>query len=378
MAGMKANTRTLAKISAIAGAALMLATPPGAAQSTASLYGRFDGGISYTSAARGGSAWRAQSGNWGASWLGLMGSEDLGGGAAVSFALEQGVDMMHGTGNAGGNVLFGRKAYVGYQTRDYGALRLGRDLSLGNYQWDMDPMMQELYSSTALMRWRNSLVIDNAIGYQSPEYAGFDLYLQHSPGEQAGSYQRGPADGRGRTDSAQLTYNRPGLELRGQFSQLRDADGRFSNLFVSSREVFAGATFKPATDTTLQVGYNHLWAPDTAAGLADRADHFWFGGKFQATPRWLLSSALYRIAVRGGTDDATHDGAGHASLLAAGVMYAFSPHTFWYLSAAHVRNGEGARFGVGARNPGRDNSNLDNPLPSRSQSGLYTGLNATF
>jgi hypothetical protein len=55
-----------------------------------------------------------------------------------------------------------------------------------------------------------------------------------------------------------------------------------------------------------------------------------------------------------------------------------SKRTFWYLSLAHVRNGAGAQFGVGARNPGSNNSNFDNPLPGQSQSGLYTGINATF
>jgi predicted porin len=354
-----------------------------AAEPNLALYGRFDAGISYTSAVQdspggGGHHWRGQSGNWGASWLGLMGKEDLGGGDGVFFVLEAGLDMMHGAGNAGGNILFGRKAYVGYQTSNYGSIRLGRDLSLGNYQWDMDPMMQELYSSTALMRWRNSLVIDNAIGYQSPVVKGFDLYVQYSPSEQSRVRGQGPAGDRGRTGAVQLTYTDPVLELRSQYSQLQDANGRYSNLFGASRELFVGVALKLNRETTLQVGHNRLSAPDTPAGLADKADHCWFGGKFQVTPRWLLSSALYRINVRGGGGDAIHDGAGHATLFAAGAMYSFSKRTFWYLSVAHVRNSDGAQFGVGARNPGSDNSNLDNPMPGQAQSGLYTGINATF
>jgi len=350
----------------------------------ATLYGRFDAGISYTSSLRSaagtgvGGAWRTQSGNWGASWLGVQGKEELGGGAAISFVLEQGLDLTRGTGNAGGDVLFGRKAYLDYRTREFGTLRLGRDLSLGNYQWDMDPMMQELYSSTALMRWRNSLVINNAIGYQSPVLGGFDVYLQHSPGESQQGYNRGMPGQPGRTDSLQLTYTGPMLELRSQYSQLRDTDGRYTNLFTSSREVFAGVAYKFDARATLQAGYNHLSAPQTPAGLARRADHFWFGGKVHASGRLLLSSALYRMTVGEGAGDATHDGAGHATLLAAGAMYSFSPRTFWYLSMAHVRNGEGAQFGVGARNPGSNNNNPDNPPAGHVQSGVYTGINTTF
>jgi predicted porin len=353
------------------------------AQGGITLYGRFDAGISYTTGVRDaaggrGNSWRGESGNWGASWLGLSGDEGLGGGDAAFFALEQGIDLMHGTGNAGPDVLFGRKSYVGYRSRDYGALRLGRDLSLGNYQWDMDPMMQELYSSTALMRWRNSSVINNAIGYQSPVLRGCDVFLQHSPGERPGAYNQGATGGYGRTDSIQLTYTGAALELRSQFSQFRDADGRFSNLFVASREAFAGVAYKLDGATTLQAGYNHLSAPDTPAGLADRADHGWLGAKVQATPHWLLSGALYHMRVTGGGGDATHDGAGRAILLAAGAMYLFSKNTFWYLSLAHVSNSTGAQFGVGARNPGSDNGNLDNPAPGKAQNGMYTGINATF
>lgn len=368
-----------------AGAALLaLCAAPAGAQDNLQLYGRFDAGLGYTSAVRGvqdgapGAAWRAQSGNWGASWLGLKGTEQLGDGDAAFFELEAGIDLMHGSGNAGADVLWGRKAYLGYRSRDWGELKLGRDLSMGNYQWDMDPMMQELYSSTSLMRWRNSLVINNAIGYQSPVWHGLDVSAQYAPGEQAGGVGQGLAAQSGRSDALQITYTDARLELRAQWDALRDGQGRFSNLFTASRTLFAGAAVKLDATTTVMAGYNHLSAADTPAGLADTAQHYWFGAKVQATPQWLLSGGGYRIQVSGGAGDATHDGAGHATLLAAGAMYALSKNTFWYLSLAHVRNGATSNFGVGARNPGSDNHNLDNPPMGGSQSGLYTGINASF
>ena len=359
-------------------AGLVLLIGSAQAQDNLQLYGRFDAGVSYTTAVRGtqdgaaGSSWRAQSGNWGASWLGLAGTEQLGGGDSAFFDLEAGIDLMHGTGNAGGDVLWGRKAYVGYRARGWGEVKLGRDLSMGNYQWDMDSMMQELYSSSSLMRWRNSLVINNAISYQSPNWRGLDLYVQYAPGEQ------GELDRHGRSEALQLSYTGPRLKLRAQWDALRDEQGRYGNLFTASRTWFAGAAYQLDSRTTLQTGYNHLSAPDTPAGLADSAHHYWLGAKLQATPRWLLSSGVYRMQVDGGAGDATHDAAGHATLLAAGAMYSFSKQTFWYVSLGHVRNADTSSFGVGARNPGSDNSNLDNPLPGRSQSGLYTGINASF
>jgi hypothetical protein len=43
--------------------------------------------------------------------------------------------------------------------------------------------------------------------------------------------------------TVQLTWKHAGIELRGQFDELCDADGRFSNVFISSREIFAGAAY---------------------------------------------------------------------------------------------------------------------------------------
>jgi len=56
---------------------------------------------------------------------GLRGNEDLGGGMGATFWLENGFNVSTGKLNNGGD-LFGRQAYVGLTSNQYGAVTLGR------------------------------------------------------------------------------------------------------------------------------------------------------------------------------------------------------------------------------------------------------------
>src|SRR5260370_38557989 len=94
------------------------------AQSSVTLYGIVDEGITYTTNQNGHSNWQLQSGGASISRWGLRGVEDLGGGLQTVFLLEDGFDPS--TGKIGNNgALFGRSAYVGIAS-PYGPLTLGR------------------------------------------------------------------------------------------------------------------------------------------------------------------------------------------------------------------------------------------------------------
>src|ERR1700738_4228053 len=82
------------------------------AQSSVTLYGLIDAGISYSSNVGGKSLWQETSGAMNASRWGLRGSEDLGGGLKAIFTLENGFNI--DTGKFGQNgAEFGRQAFVG-------------------------------------------------------------------------------------------------------------------------------------------------------------------------------------------------------------------------------------------------------------------------
>lgn len=366
--------------------AITLAAPCAARAENAqvTLYGRFDAGINYLHGGRAADGSRTarvavHSGDWGASWLGLTGTEDLGAGQSIVFWLEQGINLDQGTvagASAGTGQAFSRKATIGWRSRTLGTVTLGRDILLSNGQWDTDPMMNELSSANTLMRSRNALIGNNLVQYQSPVLAGFDVLGQYGASEAGDRADPLKAGQQGRIRGLQLTYNVPGFEVRAQWNDLADEFGKLNNLFTASREAFLGAAWQATPAFKLQTGWNHVSAPDTAPGLADHADQLRLGGQYQVSRQWLFTGGVYHMRVRGGIGDGTHDAAGRATMLAAGALYYFSPVTFLYVSGAHVHNSAGTAFGVGSNTPG--SANLDNPASGRAQSGLYAGMVTGF
>src|ERR1700737_875083 len=104
------------------------------AQSSVTLYGVADDGITYTNNQGGHANYQTFSGGLGGSKFGFLGSEDLGGGTKAIFQLESGYDL--NSGKLGYNQrLFGRQAYVGL-SGNYGSVKLGRqyDFMVTNLQ----------------------------------------------------------------------------------------------------------------------------------------------------------------------------------------------------------------------------------------------------
>ncbi|WP_323119116.1 porin [Burkholderia alba] len=207
------HTKRLALLALPAGA--LLAT--GAhAQSSVTLYGIVDAGIAYvhnvqdTAGANQSSLVKFSSGNLSGSRWGLKGTEDLGGGLAALFQLENGFNV--GTGVAGqGQREFGRKAVVGLSSQAWGAVTLGRQY---------DPIVDLVQGLTAdnnyggvfatpgdLDNYDNSLRVSNSIKYVSPLIAGFQAEALYGFGGVAG------ANGSGRTYSFAASYAAGPLSL---------------------------------------------------------------------------------------------------------------------------------------------------------------------
>ena len=74
--------------------------------------------------------------------FGLRGNEDLGGGFAVNFVLENGFNPAQGTLGQGG-LLFGRQSTVGMTLRQTGSIDFGRQINLAsNYFLSIDPFQE--------------------------------------------------------------------------------------------------------------------------------------------------------------------------------------------------------------------------------------------
>src|SRR5258708_11704318 len=103
------------------------------AQSTVTLYGRVSSGLDFVTnvATPNGKSkhnFRFGSDQYGYSWFGLTGNEDLGGGLHAVFKLES--LFTSGTGEIFPNSLFTRDAYVGLSNDKFGSIWFGRAMSL--------------------------------------------------------------------------------------------------------------------------------------------------------------------------------------------------------------------------------------------------------
>ncbi|MFC0397885.1 porin [Paraburkholderia rhizosphaerae] len=163
------------------------------AQSSITLYGIIDEGISYTNNQAGHSTWQQTDGAINTARFGLRGSEDLGGGLNAIFRLENGFNASNGTLRQGGR-LFGRQAYVGLGSSHYGTLTLGRQYdSVVDYLGPL-ALTGTQYGGTFFAHpfdndnLDNDFRINNSVKYQSPDIHGLHLGALYGFSNAAGDF----------------------------------------------------------------------------------------------------------------------------------------------------------------------------------------------
>jgi len=176
--------------------ALGVASAVSHAQSSVTLYGEIDEGISYINNAGGGSTVSMRSGAWDGSRWGFKGSEDLGGGYRTIFMLENGFSITNGTLGQGGRE-FGRTSYVGVST-PYGAVTLGRqyDPVVDN----LGPILANGRASSPMYdldNTGNDYQTSNSIKFKSLNYGGLSFSILYSFGGVAGQFSTDSAFGAG-------------------------------------------------------------------------------------------------------------------------------------------------------------------------------------
>jgi len=167
----------------------MFASVPAMAQSSVTLYGVLDVFAGYQNTKVSGKttslAVLGNNGEMTSRW-GLRGTEDIGGGYHVNFALESGFDP--GTGKSQNSYrFFDRQAWVGV-SGGFGEVRFGRQNSpMFVYSGNMDAFGAATYAS-GLNNFANWLArVDNDIAYFSPKFYGTQAELHYSVGGQAGT-----------------------------------------------------------------------------------------------------------------------------------------------------------------------------------------------
>lgn len=257
------------------------------AQSSVTLYGVLDAGITYTSdivnASGHGKAIQFQDGVVQPTQWGLRGEEDIGGESRIIFDLENGFQLSNGALVSPGS-MFNRKAYVGL-TGPWGQLTMGRDFDFigetfaaysnavitpaGLLGWGLSSYASGGYILDNRV-WGDQ--VNNAVKYLSPAFAGFSAGAMYAFGNVAGSL------GTNQVMNFIVNYNQKNFSGSvSYFSQHNEAEGANETVWAAGASYAIGAvqlvgniataSLSSATNpraTTLETGVQYLVRPDIA------------------------------------------------------------------------------------------------------------------
>ncbi len=303
------------KITIPAAAAALLAASAAHAQSSVTLYGLIDAGVAYTNnVEKGGTRgplFQATSGEINGSRFGLRGSEDLGGGLRAIFVLENGFSVTNGK-LAQDNRLFGRQAYVGLSSNQFGTVTLGRQYDAlvdfvaplsGTSGTFGDTGFAHPFDNDNL---NHSVRMNNSVKYTSVDYAGFKagaLYAFSNDTDFAVD----------RSYSAGASYHFGGLNVAAGYLQINGSNNTANtagaiDLAESQANGTGGFQLGADVQRTFGAGLNYSFGPALVGfvythsqfqgtqsfGSANgdvRFDNYELNGKYALTPAVSLGVA---------------------------------------------------------------------------------------
>lgn len=348
------------------GMALALASLPAVshAQSSVTLYGILDAGITYASNTGGSHVVKFDDGiSYGNRW-GIKGTEDLGGGLSAVFALESGFKLGSGRLIFGGSQ-FGRQAYVGLSS-PWGTVSFGNQL-------DMTNEMVFLYNISA---WASGYAIHqgdfdrfngdrlpNSVKFMSNDIDGFKFGGMWSFGNVAGNFHQNSAY------SVGAHYAHGAFTMGAAYTQLNNPSGIYAfdpyamigtHTFLGRPTVSVDPTTGAATDLfsntsfpvdkqgTLGVGASYAIGPVTVMGnysyttikAFGQSSHMQVG---EAGASWKVTPAFSAI----GGYQYTHFEGHHWNQLTAGLHYLLSKRTDVYISGDYLKASNGVDAVIG-------------------------------
>ncbi|KVC67032.1 porin [Burkholderia ubonensis] len=232
------------------------------AQSSVTLYGLIDAGITYTNNQGGHSAWQQSTGSVNGSRWGLRGAEDLGGGLKAIFTLENGFGINNGTLKQNGRE-FGRQAFVGLSHNVYGSVTLGRQYdSVVDYLGPLS-LTGTQYGGTQFAHpfdndnLNNSFRINNAVKYQSADYNGLKFGALYG-------FSNSSNFANNRAYSVGASYNFMGFNVAAAYMQLNNNVNGLAQAVSDPGAVAGDWTFAASRQRTWGAGLNYSFGPATA------------------------------------------------------------------------------------------------------------------
>ena len=352
-------------------ASAMLFAGAAHAQSSVTLYGLIDTSIVYVNNAKtttggGASQFLLTSGSLSTSRWGLRGNEDLGGGLHAVFDLENGFTVNNGAlknSTAAQTDMFGRQAWVGLSSNQYGSLTLGRQYdflvdyvaptsatgsgfggNLASHPFDNDNL-------------DNDLRLNNSVKFSSVSYGGFKAGAMYAFSNMAGaggnnnayslgaSYSNGPIN----VGAAYLQINRnAGLPNAAGASSINDGDQLAGG---GNQQIWGvGAQYKFDDKSSVGLVYTHsitynitslFGATNTIAGQSMKFDNFEINGRYFVRPDFSLG-ASYTYTMGSFSGGPTMGAATpHWNNLMVQADYQFSARTDVYAEAVYQIVGGG-------------------------------------
>jgi len=326
------------------------------AQSSVTLYGKMDAGLTYVNNAGGGKDFFFDNSVlYGNRW-GLKGTEDLGGGTSTIFDLENGFNLGTGALKQGG-AEFGREAWVGIQS-SLGKVTLGKQNDFTNdyvesfnvsswgsgyaiHQGDFDRM--------------NGDMLTNSIKFKSANYSGFDFGAMWSFSNQPGAFHNGAAW------SAGGEYAQGPVKLGVAYTYLADPTvdpygaigvSKFFGQTVASvannTATDLNSSFKLSSLGTLAVGSSYAIGKLTVLGNITNTT-LKLGGQSSVMQVYEIGTTYQFTPAMLGVVGYQHTNfeANHWNQGSAGVQYALSKRTSVYVSADYLKASNGVDPTIG-------------------------------
>ncbi|KWE68430.1 porin [Burkholderia ubonensis] len=375
------------------------------AQSSVTLYGIVDAGITYTNNQGGASNIQQTSGKLSGSRWGLKGVEDLGGGLKAVFTLESGFRPNDGTFGQGGR-LFGRSSYVGIGKTGIGTLTFGRQY---------EPLADLVAQYAGPGFWspsthvgdndnlNQSFRVNNAVKFRSDAIAGFSADVLYAFSNQASggtgtgfsnnsawgvsaNYVNGPLSagaGYVRLNHPSATSNTSGAVGGATSTTGNDYSGAFFyglNGGVRTQQIgVIGANYSIGA-ATLGFAWSHTQL-DYVDGSSRKFNNYDANARYQFTPAVTLIGVYTftdgRASGLPGTSGRTLKPRWHQFTL--GIDYALSKRTDLYLSGIYqLAAGDPSTSTPGGYRSIAAISNIGSASSTNRQVAVVSGIRVKF
>jgi predicted porin len=377
------------KYKTIAAAAMLTVSGSAFAQSSVTLYGILDTGIELVTHANaaGDKVIRMPgiTGSMPSRW-GLRGTEDLGGGLAAIFTLENGFNTRAGDVNQGGR-LFGRQAWVGLSSPN-GTLTFGRQYTMTFWAiTDSDALGPDIYGGVgSIDAYIPNSRSDNTVAYKGT-FHGVTVGATYSFGRDAGGTGNSPGQGTCagsipgnsqacRQWSALLRYDAGAFGVAASYDEQRGGPGAAANFFNGLAPIALTSSSDKDVRTQLN-GYFKVGQLKVGGGWLGRrveteapaipdvhTNIFYLTGTYYVTPFLVMDGGVYR------TLDKQQDT--RATLAALRGTYLLSKRTSVYLQSGYLFNSAKAHYTLSQGGPGAT------PAAGIGQLGVMAGIKHSF